>query len=220
MTIDHEFKQLEPRSPFRDADGEKVIQLAYNYWQGLRTGTDIPLREDINPSCLEAALPHAFVAERVAPGMARMRVAGQGLQEMMKMELRAMPISSFLTVEARTALMPLIESAFADPAAIEIALKTEPAFGRRHIQARMLILPLKDEHLEVSRILGVLVTDKRTIVRPCRFSFATNPVVRFEKLAEPKPAKVRLVAKAKQEKSDINKILHIPPALRLIVDNT
>ncbi len=53
------------------------------YWEGLRQGRDVPMRSDIDPRGIEDALEYAFILERIAPGLARLRVAGSHLSDVM-----------------------------------------------------------------------------------------------------------------------------------------
>ncbi|HIC65033.1 MAG TPA: PAS domain-containing protein, partial [Paracoccus sp.] len=50
-----------------------------DYWHGLRRGRAIPARSDVEPRGISRALDYAFILERIAPGAARMRLAGRHL---------------------------------------------------------------------------------------------------------------------------------------------
>lgn len=67
------------------------------HWRAVRGGRALPARSDLDPAALDAVLPWAFVAERVAPGVARLRVAGRKLTELLGMEARGMPLCAFFS---------------------------------------------------------------------------------------------------------------------------
>ena len=53
------------------------------YWEALRGTRLMPDRADVNPRGIENLLEYAFIGERIAPGLVRLRLAG-------------MPLSSFI----------------------------------------------------------------------------------------------------------------------------
>ena len=55
---------------------ETAVEKIRTYWESLRIEGDIPLRAAVDPRGIEAALEFAFMVERVAPGVARLRLAG------------------------------------------------------------------------------------------------------------------------------------------------
>ena len=71
------------------------------YWESLRHDGQIPLRSDIDPRAIESALPHAFILERIAPQIARFRVAGQHLTQLMGSDARGMPLTAFFMAGSR-----------------------------------------------------------------------------------------------------------------------
>ena len=54
----------------KTADHPALAQLRA-YWEGLRAEGDLPTRAQIDPRGIERALEYAFIAERIAPGVAR-----------------------------------------------------------------------------------------------------------------------------------------------------
>ncbi len=184
------------------------------YWQTLRHAQRIPSRNDIEPRQIDDALPHAFILQRVAPGVARMRVAGQGLHDLLKMDARGMPISTLILPEARDDIASLIEDAFTTPAIVSIPLLSPSSLLRQDLTGTMLLLPLRDEKGDTSRILGALVTDDAPGNRPRRFQIKPGAAIRNEPL-QPRLASVQgLVHRAKDKGPDAAR-----PALRLVVNN-
>ncbi len=58
------------------------------YWYGLRSGRVVPFRSEIDPRGIERALPYTFILERIAPGLARFRLAGSHLNDLLGMSAR------------------------------------------------------------------------------------------------------------------------------------
>lgn len=147
------------------------------YWEGLRNGRQVPLRSEIDPRGIERALEHAFILERVAPKVARFRLAGMHLTDLMGMEVRGMPTTSFFTPAAREAARDALEQVFAGPAVAELTLTAETCLGKPALAARMLILPLQSDLGDISRALGCLVADGHIGRAPRRFEIAGASVM-------------------------------------------
>ena len=139
------------------------------YWEGLRHGRTVPLRTDVNPRGIENVLEYAFILERIAPGLARFRLAGMHLVDLIGMEVRGMPLTSFFVPNSRKPVSSLLEDVFQGPETATLTLKGEAGFGKPDLEARMLLLPLKSDLGDVSRILGCLVTDGSVGRTPRRF---------------------------------------------------
>ncbi|MEL6839466.1 MAG: PAS domain-containing protein [Pseudomonadota bacterium] len=184
------------------------------YWQTLRHAQRIPSRNDIEPRQIDDALPHAFILQRVAPGVARMRVAGQKLHDLLKMDARGMPISTLILPEAREKVAELIEDAFTTPAIIAIPLLSPGTILRQELTGTMLLLPLRDAKGDTTRILGALVTDEAPGNRPRRFQIDPGAVIRNDPLG-PKLASVQGLL----HKPTVTEPSTARPALRLIVNN-
>ncbi len=144
---------------FRSGKGLSAIRQVESYWTALREGAAIPRRTQIDPRGLENILEYAFILERIAPGIARFRLAGQHLTQAAGMEVRGMPISALFTPKSRAELSGALENTFGKPAVTELALTSEARFGRRQMDAQMIMLPLKSDLGDISRALGVLVCD-------------------------------------------------------------
>lgn len=194
-----------------------AIRQVEAYWDGLRRGRAVPLRSEIDPRGIESALEYAFVLERIAPGLARFRLAGMHLTELMGMEVRGMPITSFFVPEDRGALSDALEGLFEKPETLELKLCAETGIGKPKLDARLLLLPLKSDLGDISRVLGCMVSDgvigrapRRFKLVECRHSQIEqrktqvtehSPVAGFAESAKPfapgrrphKPPKLRLV---------------------------
>lgn len=139
------------------------------YWESLRAGRLVPRRSDIDPRGIERALEYAFILERIAPGLARMRIAGSHLTELMGMEVRGMPVSAFFTPTGRTQMSDALEEVFDGPSKVVLDLHAEPGMGKPAIAAKMIMLPLKSDLGDISRVLGCFATKGEIGRTPRRF---------------------------------------------------
>lgn len=142
------------------------------YWHGLRSGRVVPNRSDVDPRGIDRALEYAFILERIAPGMARFRLAGMHLNDLMGMEVRGMPITSFFVPDARRQISDALEHVFEEPSIARFKLVAERGIGKPQNEAEMIILPLKSDLGDVSRALGCLVCEGEIGRTPRRFSVA------------------------------------------------
>lgn len=172
------------------------------YWEGLRNGRLMPARAEVDPRGIADVLEHAFVLEKVAPGVARIRLAGMQLNDLMAMEVRGMPITAMFLPEARRELQKVIERVLEEPAVVRLTLGSDTGLTRPPLDGQMMLLPLRDAHGEATRILGVLETRGRIGRGPRRFMIrdietkviADDPATRarpdiggFQRLPEPRP---------------------------------
>ncbi len=145
------------------------IRQAEAYWTALLTGDSVPMRAQIDPRGLESILEYTFILERIAPGLARFRLAGSHLNKLAGMEVRGMPLTAFFEAEAREQVTDTLEQVFGGPAIAELGLMSTGALGRLRLEARMILLPLKSDLGDISRVLGVMVSDGPTGPTPRRF---------------------------------------------------
>jgi hypothetical protein len=154
---------------------EKARQLAplrhiEAYWHGL-CGTDqVPLRSQIDPRGMENALENAFLEERIAPSMAKVRVAGTHLNDLMGMQVAGMPLSSLIAPTEREKFGQAVNRLFADPAIIQLKLVAEAGFGKPDMEATMILMPLRSDFGDLSRGLGALVSHGKIGRTPRRFT--------------------------------------------------
>lgn len=140
------------------------------YWEGLRMGDAVPRRADIDPRGIENALEYAFVLERIAPGLARLRIAGMHLGDLMGMEMRGMPISAMVQPTGRTGFARTLEAVMSRPAVARITLSAQTGIGKPSLDGRMLLLPLLSDMGEITRVLGCFETHGQIGRAPRRFS--------------------------------------------------
>ena len=135
-----------------------MIAEVHAYWEALRNGRSVPMRSEVDPRGIERALENAFILERVAPGVARFRLAGTHLNELMGMDVRGMPLSAFFTPGVRDALGKVLDAMFGQPEIVDLTLSGERGIGKPLMEARLLMLPLKSDLGVVNRALGCLAS--------------------------------------------------------------
>lgn len=163
---------------FRSNNGYSAIAQVEAYWEGLRQGRLMPKRSEIDPRGIEGALEHAFILERIAASVARLRIAGSHLSDLMGMEVRGMPITSFVNPPSRRQLSDALEEVFQRPATCELRLAADERQQAPFV-ARMILLPLKSDFGDVSRILGCLVAHGGTGRGAVRFDITGSTVRRL-----------------------------------------
>ncbi len=131
-----------------------ALQAIRRCWDDQRTPLSLPGRDRIDPRRIGSSLEHAFVAERLAPGVARFRLSGMHLNDVMGVEVRGMPLGVLLEPSARQDFADQVEAAFARPAAVDIALEALRGIGRPALTARMILLPLRPEGDDRPQVLG------------------------------------------------------------------
>lgn len=142
------------------------------YWEGLRNGRPVPARSEVDPRGMQSALEYAFILERIAPGVARFRLAGMHLSDLMGMEVRGMPLTAMFVPESRAKLSEVLEAVFETPQITTITLKAERGIGRGEMEAQLLLCPLKSDLGDVNRILGCLQSKGEIGRQPRRFEMA------------------------------------------------
>ena len=189
------FHNVVAMTEFKTEVGYSAISQVEGYWEALRGMRMMPKRSEIDPRGIENALEYTFVLERIAPGMARLRIAGSHLGDLMGMEVRGMPLTAFITPSGRRQLSDALEEVFQRPAICELRLTAETARDKPSMDARMVLLPLKSDLGDVSRILGCFVARGEIGRSPRRFDVIgakirpiTAPTDAVEPEAPPAPA--------------------------------
>jgi len=170
----------------------RALQELESYWRELRGARRLPVRTEVEPARIDAILPQSFILEHVAPGIARIRVAGQALSALAGHDLRGMPLSALFDVNSRPALQQWLCRVFGGPAVLDLPLRQTGGFMRPARMGRMLILPLLGVEGAVTRAIGAVVSDGPFSARPIEI----HPVepLRCEEIGEVRPAPLRAVA--------------------------
>jgi hypothetical protein len=128
-----------------------------DYWDTIRGNRLMPTRADIDPRDLQGVLANTFVLERIAPGLARFRVSGSHLTDLLGMEARGMPISAIFEPQARQELGEAVEAVFSEPAVVQMSLGCRGGIGRPPLTGGLVLLPLRAADEASTRALGALV---------------------------------------------------------------
>lgn len=191
-----------------------ILQRVEQHWQDARGIRNIPARNDIAPDQIAQDLPHTFVLQLVAPGVARMRVAGQTLHEMLKMDARGMPISALFRPQARPKINMLVATALQEPAITALPLESVGGLMRPPLQGTMLLLPLTDAEGATTRVLGALDVQGTIGSRARRFQIPQGAHIRHERLDLHLAISGKATVRRDAKRPDTQR-----PALRLIINN-
>ena len=149
-----------------------AIQAVRGYWEALRVGGGLPRRDQIDPRGIAQALEQVFLIERIAPGLARFRLAGMHVNEIMGMDVRGMPLTTLFEPCARARVTEALEPMFAAPSVLELWLEAERGIGKPALEARMILLPLVGSTGEPGLALGCLASVGTVGRHPRRFGVA------------------------------------------------
>ena len=164
-----EGQNIIPFSDFVQEVKHPALQQVDAYWEALRKNQLAPFRADVDPRGIEKALEYAFILERIAPGHARFRIAGMHLVTLMGMEVRGMPLATLFVPKAREPLSDALEQVFTEPEKATLSLSAERGIGKPPIDGQLMLLPMKSDPGEISRVLGCLVSEGTTGRTPRRF---------------------------------------------------
>ncbi|MFC3180421.1 PAS domain-containing protein [Cypionkella sinensis] len=148
------------------------LQQVRGYWEALRTQGGLPRRGQVDPRGMADCLDKVFLIEQIAPGLARFRLAGMVLNDLLGMDVRGMPLSSLFEPVARARIGDALDQVFAASASLDIWLEAERSLGRPALSGRMLLLPLAPVATEPRLALGCLVTEGALGRQPRRFAIS------------------------------------------------
>lgn len=178
-------------SDFGQPQPGRILSEMRAYWSSLRQGRSVPSRADITPLGLRGTLDFAFILERVGAGGARFRLAGRHLVELMGMEVRGMPLCALMHPGSRGRLSDVIEAVFQGPQIADIDLVSPASYGCPDLTGRMLLLPLRSDLGDVSRVLGGFVAVGDAGSAPRRFDLIADradPVIEGGRVLTPSPS--------------------------------
>lgn len=140
------------------------------YWNELRRMRPVPQRADIDPRRISRALENTFILERIAPTVARFRLAGTHLNAVNGGEVRGLQLTSFFQSQHRHTVAKALQHLFEEPAIVRLRLRAEGGLGRPKLIADLLLLPLVSDLGDVSRAIGCMVTTGTVGLTPRRFA--------------------------------------------------
>lgn len=151
--------------------GSAALAEVRGYWEALRgPGREVPLRSTVDPRGIAGALDCAFIAERVAPGIARFRLAGSAICDLVGMDVRGMPMLTLIDPPSRAGFGRSLEAALTGPAILDMWLEAERGIGRPALSARLVMLPLRRADGGAGLALGALALTGGTGRPPRRFA--------------------------------------------------
>lgn len=142
------------------------------YWAALPRIGLLPRRSDVDPRCIERILPDAVILERVAPGVARFRIASQHLCDIAGGEVRGMPITALFSAAHRQQMTNALVDMFDRPATLHANLKGTGPGLTRPLRGAMVLMPLCLDNGEVTRAMGAIVTDTTAASAPQRMALS------------------------------------------------
>jgi len=150
--------------------GPRELRQVEAYWDGLRGGRLVPDRSEVDPRGLSPVLRNCILLEKIAPGLARIRISGRQFSDLMGIDVEGMPLSAIFLPESRPDLVETLSAVLEEPAVARLTLTSPGALGRHELPARMILLPLRDDMGDITRVLGCLVTDGPLGRTPRRFA--------------------------------------------------
>ena len=169
--------QILQLADFNPMQPSRIMADMRAYWDSLRRGRAVPARSDIQPQGIHRALDYAFILERIAPGAARFRLAGQHLIDLMGMEVRGMAFCSLANPSSRGRWSDVLESVFRAPQLAEMTLHAKAEYARPELSARLLLLPLSSDLGDITRALGCIIAEGQIGIAPRRFDLVSDQVM-------------------------------------------
>lgn len=158
-----------------DPSSDDMIAGVARYWASLpRTGA-APDRAALDAAALAPVLPFLFVAELVTPRVARLRVVGHRIEDLMGMDLRGMPLTALMTAPARDLVAQALDHV-ARGGRATLTLRGESGFGQPDLNVTMALMPLSDGQGNLTRVLGVLDLRGATGRKPRRLAPGLAPL--------------------------------------------
>jgi hypothetical protein len=156
-----------------------LVEQVCAHWASLRTRNALPARAALDPTALADALPHVFLAEFVTPRVARIRLCGHKIEDVLGMDLRGMPLTALFGSDAREEIMSALDIV-GHGARATLALEAERGFGQPEMRAQLALMPLCDANGRITHVLGVMEPHGQIGRRPRRFASAQAAPVATE----------------------------------------
>ncbi len=169
MTIVGNIVNLSGR---RKAKADPARAAVEAHWRAIGGSKAVPARNDIDPSYMIDALDSILLLERIAPRQARIRIAGQRMNDLLGMDLRGMPLSCLIAPPSRSWLGDVLEALFDGPAQVEVGLAGPRAPLRSRLTAELVMLPLTDRKGAVTRALCYAGLPEKAPGHPLRFEIS------------------------------------------------
>lgn len=145
-----------------------MIHTLRSHWESLRINGKLPLRADVDPRQIPDVLDSMFIFERLNPTDVRVRIAGLALCEMMGMEVRGQSPMSFFNKNTRSRFAAVITDVMERPTIARLGLDTIDKMGSK-AYAEMILLPLRSDFGDVSRVIGCVTEPEEGFTAPMQF---------------------------------------------------
>lgn len=149
----------------------QVVADVTRHWSSLRAANQVPNRNQIDVSVISHALPFVFLAELVTPRVAKLRICGQHIEDLLGLDMRGMPLTALFQGKAREEIAEALEQVTRG-ARVALSLEGETGFGMPKLTAVLALLPLTDAGSQITRVLGVLEYAGDKGRTPRRFTLA------------------------------------------------
>ncbi|RVT83979.1 PAS domain-containing protein [Rhodobacteraceae bacterium CCMM004] len=125
-------------------------------WEARRRGRLVPRRADLGPAVLDDdGLDRVFLVDPPRMGHARLRLTCDGVNDLLGMDVRGMPLSAIFVPTARARLEAAVDEVFARPALCRLDLAD--SIGPASVAAAMVLLPVAGPGGGI-KALGALAT--------------------------------------------------------------
>ena len=161
---------------------DPILNSLKEYWESLRAGRLAPYRSEIDPRQFEHALENMFILEIIGKETVRVRLAGMKLCEMMGMEVRGMSPRAFMMPEDRSRFDAAIMDVVQKPSVADFVMETVDYNGKSGT-AYLLLMPLRSDFGEITRILGCISDNGEHFEAPVRMRItqARSEMISFKK---------------------------------------
>ncbi|SDX50091.1 PAS domain-containing protein [Roseicitreum antarcticum] len=155
-----------------------VIGDVMAYWGRLRLGAEggIPARAAVDPKEIGAHLGQVFIAALTTPRVARLRIVGAGISDLMGLDPRGMALCALFAQPARQELRDAFAQV-ASGARVLLPLQSEPLPGQPRLTAVMALMPLRAADGAVTQILGVIGVNGTPGAFPRKLGLASTRIV-------------------------------------------
>lgn len=158
----------------RSAQGSaSVVSRVCEYWASLRYDGATPKRSDVDARMLADALPNVFLAELVTPRVARLRICGHQIEDLLGMDMRGMPLSVLFQGDARKDIAEALEQVQMG-ARVILSLTGDSGFGMPAMSATLALMPMADAAGRITRVMGVIERRGEIGRSPRRFALAQS----------------------------------------------
>ncbi|MEM6466661.1 MAG: PAS domain-containing protein [Pseudomonadota bacterium] len=193
------------------------LSLIRSYWERLRAGRVAPYRSELDPRQFDAVLENVFILEQLNPQQLRVRLAGLRLCELMGLEVRGMPPEAMIEASDRAMFVELLSDVLKGPFVGELDLLVNDTAGRA-LNSEMVLLPMRSDFGEVTRILGCVTIPDGLSYPPVSFSIAEQRLVPV-KVTDTQSKEPELAGFAEEVKPFKRKPSSQPPKLRSVAGN-